>query len=35
MLGFILGTIVGGVLGVFFMCLVQVGHANRHDWDEQ
>lgn len=35
MLGFIIGTIVGGTLGVFFVCLVQVGSDYRHDRDDQ
>lgn len=34
MLGFILGIIVGGAFGVFFMCLLQIGRDNRDNWNE-
>lgn len=35
MLWFILGNVVGDLFGIFLMCLVQISHNRRDDWDKQ
>lgn len=34
MLGFFIGVVIGGMLGVFFMCLFQISHDYRNDWEQ-
>lgn len=33
MISFIFGTMVGGMIGVAMMCLLQINHLHKHDWE--